>query len=205
LRRLSSSDLNSRWRLAGGKHLPITFRASPPPSERLPSTFCIRGKASRRGQARFPRVGRRPRGRPERRVHGLEAICRAPSERPSGSELKPFMIPISSRRPPSGRAKHLPSTFRAPSEITEGHETVGCTLNPRADHQVTARSTSRHPRRPAIRERVRRIAGLPYGRMCERHGRRRLPLGRLCGRSLRVPRASCLLVERPVRPSLAGG
>src|SRR5712691_8268072 len=50
LRRLSSIALNSRRWLAGGKHLPITFRASPTPSERLPSTFRIRGDASRRGQ-----------------------------------------------------------------------------------------------------------------------------------------------------------
>src|SRR5712691_12778274 len=33
LRRLSPGALNSRWRLAGGKHLPSTFRASPTPSE----------------------------------------------------------------------------------------------------------------------------------------------------------------------------
>src|SRR5712692_9216009 len=47
LRRLSPGALNSQCRLAGGKHLPITFRASPTPSERLPSAFCIRGDASR--------------------------------------------------------------------------------------------------------------------------------------------------------------
>src|SRR5260370_21684782 len=52
LRRLSSIALYSRRWLAGGKHLPITFRASPTPSERLPSTFRIRGDASRQGHER---------------------------------------------------------------------------------------------------------------------------------------------------------
>ncbi len=46
LRHLSPGALNSRCRLGGGKHLPITFRASPARSERLPSTFRIRGGVS---------------------------------------------------------------------------------------------------------------------------------------------------------------
>jgi len=123
LRRLLSScsefAMAARRRQTPSDHLPCVATAFRTPSVHLPySRRCLQA-----GPGQVSESCQTVTSRPGRRVHGLEEICRAPSERPSGSELKAvhdsnlhseatFWKGKSTFRPPSGHLRRSQKVMR---------------------------------------------------------------------------------------------